>query len=278
MTTIDDLMNGNHEGFIYNKVGFMDIDFDDKEISIDKIKTDGYEIGVNHRPLRTPHVNKIASNFIGDTIHIKAVFDSRDGCYHIIQGQHVFTALKSISYPPAYIICGIIKNKTTGIQLDACKKEDREICFQYSYRVTDGQEKNCISDKICMVTELSDKYKESGNTKGVIDYVYEHQYGFQKLSLSTLKLYSMYGHALKKHNLLIYAQKEHWDEKMIKARIEEYKLKKKDYQNITLRLDKDTAMRFIENGLLDNTFWKEALSYNKKLSKQKILDSYEEYA
>lgn len=274
MTTIEELID---KGFCYNSTGYMDIAFDEKTISIDKIKNDGYDIGVNHRPIRDPHVNKIKSTFIGDHITIKAVFDSRDGCYHIIQGQHVFTASIQLMSNKGDILCGIIKNKLNGVYLDAGNKEDRDICFEYSYRMTEGQERNCMADKICMVVELSDKYKEeSGYTHGVVDYVCNHQYGFQKLSEGTIKQYLSYGNALKKHNLLIYAQKERWDEKMIKSRIEEYKLKKKTYKTINLKLDEETARRFIDSGLAENTLWKDVFSRKKKISKQKILDLDEE--
>ncbi len=43
--------------------------------------------------IRKAHVNKIKSNLSGDMASIKVVFDSTDQRYHIIQGQHVFTAL-----------------------------------------------------------------------------------------------------------------------------------------------------------------------------------------
>lgn len=84
------------EPFEYNKIGSLDIAFDEQIIHIDQIKADGYEIGVNHRPIRTAHVNKIKSNFSGDMVSLKVVFDHRYGFYHIVQGQHIFTAFREL--------------------------------------------------------------------------------------------------------------------------------------------------------------------------------------
>jgi hypothetical protein len=251
MTTIEEELDKFESGdsFVYNFTNTLDVTFDEQLIFIDRIKTDGYEIGVNHRPVRTPHVNKIKSTFIGDSIAVKVVFDSRDEFYHIIQGQHLFTAYMQMqSEQVDSIKCEVIKCKSSDIQLDACLPDDRRVCYQYSFRVTDGQERNQLADKISMVVELSDTFKETtGKTQGVNEYIYDNQYGYRKLSIGSIKQYLMFGTALKTHNQLITAQSEQWNTDKIKSVVEGYRMVKKKYTTITFRVESQIAMKFHEN-------------------------------
>ncbi len=241
----------------------MDIGFDGKMIPIYQIRADGYEIGVNHRPIRLAHVNKIKSNFSGDLVPIKVVFDRRDGFYHIVQGQHVFTAFKEQMNDVEIdsIKCDIIKRKSTGVQLDASKPEDCDLCFEYSFRVTEGQEKNCISDKIVMVMELSKRYeRETGKVHGIVDYIYDHQYGYQRLSKETIKLYKNYGESLKTLGLLKQAQRERWVTAVIDSKIKSYKLRAKRMKEIKIKLPDGIADEFRNLGLTDAEFWVKAIN------------------
>lgn len=256
------------EPFEYNQTGSINIAFDEKLIPIDQIKADGYELGANHRPIRTAHVNKIKSTFSGDLITIKVVFDSRDSYYHIIQGQHVFTALTQLINegkiePKDTIKCDVIKRKSTNIQLDASKFEDRSQCFEYSFRVTEGQEKNCISDTINMVIELSERYeRETGKIHGIIDYIFQNQYGYQKLSKETIKLYKNYGESLRRLGLLEQAQRERWVINVIDSVIKSYKLRSKRMKEIKIKLPDMIANELIKKGLANSDLWIEAYEKN----------------
>ncbi len=106
----------------YNDSPVMDINFDEKTIPINQIKTDGYEIGVNHRPLTKAHIRRIKSNFSGNMDSPKVVFDSGNQCYHIVQHQHVFTAFIELMNEGKIersdtIKCEIIKYRTYAFAL-----------------------------------------------------------------------------------------------------------------------------------------------------------------
>jgi len=63
----------------------------------------------------------------------------------------------------------------SGRNLDGNIIEDKETAYMYSFRMNDGQERNCISDVVGMIMVLSDKYiRETGKRKGVIGYIIEN--------------------------------------------------------------------------------------------------------
>lgn len=157
--------------------------------------------------------------------------------------------------------------------LDANLPDDRRICFEYSFRVTDSQERNCISDTIAMVLELEDRYQlDTGKVKGVTDYIYEKQYGHKRYSREYLKKLKHLGNELKKNGLLEKAQQERWIENRIEAEIEKYDLLPgKKSRVLRVRVSKQV---YDELKFHDSEYWE---SFGKVLREERIRFVKEHY-
>lgn len=244
--------------FEYNVPSELDIIFEEMLIPLENIKTDGYEREIEHRPVRQPHVNKLKASYTGDYIKPKVVYSSEDEYYHVVQGQHLIEAIRQLINEQKIksmieMKCDVIKRKSTNMIMDEQNFDDKKLCFQYSYRVTDSQERNCISDTIWMIIQLADEYEEkTGKTHGVIEYIYENQYGYRKLTESTIKIYKGYGNRLKELNLMEKAQKERWGEPIIKAEIEKYKLSSSDMKELKIKLPQWAYDELIKKGFDDS--------------------------
>jgi len=264
MTTIDELSNEYEDGkiFIYNQNKPMDICFDPLDIPTNKLRADGYSIGVNHRPIREGHVKRLVSVCIGDEENIRVVFDSRDHLYHIIDGQHIFTAYKQ-SNQLNNISCEVAKYKNTGIMLDASNENDRAACREYGFRRNVAQEKCCFADKIYMVMDLRSKYiRDTGKIHGSIDYIFKNQYGYDKMSETTIKKYVSYGEFLIKNNLMETAQKEKWVKERIESESKKYKMADNEYERISYRVNKKRGKIWKDKGFYKNEFMREILDSN----------------
>lgn len=269
----NEIITKNQSGFKYNTLKDLDIGFKEINIPIVKITTDGYKRGVNHRPIRQPHVNKIKASFTGDIEKPKVVYSSLDECYHILQRQHLIEAVKQLINegriaPIDVIRCDLIIRKSTGQQLDESKPEDRSLCFEYSYRVTDSQERNCSADTIRMVLELADRYKrETGKTRGVLNYIHEHQYGYKILDKGYIGTLKSYGDRLRENNLMEVALKEKWVEAQIKAVLDNYKLRSGNMKDLKINLP-EWAYNKLKK--YDDKFWLELAHVDKDLVKKCI--------
>ena len=246
----------------YNVMPLMDIKWVERLIPLDKINTDGNLVGINSRPLRNAHTNKIKANYTGDTPIPKVMWHSGDDFYYVVEGQHVFEAwLEHIKEgninieKPCDIKC-LVMQDASGRNLDGNIIEDKETAYMYSFRMNDGQERNCISDVVGMIMVLSDKYiRETGKRKGVIGYIIKNQCSHKILTEDTIKKYHSLGEKLKRHDLLEKAQLERWTMIQIEAEINHFTLEKPNKKKVSLNLYKKDADKFKELKFDDCEFW-----------------------
>ncbi len=134
----------------------LDLDFMEMSVPLNEIKSDGYDIGVNHRPIIRSKVNEMKRGFTGLDKKPVVVYSCNDGCYHIVEHQNFVEAVNELIKemeiePIEEILCNIIARKSTCTVLDAKVPDDRFLCFQYAYTIDDFEEKNCTADAILMI-------------------------------------------------------------------------------------------------------------------------------
>ncbi|MCX9084073.1 MAG: hypothetical protein OIN87_04640 [Candidatus Methanoperedens sp.] len=267
----------DRSGFLgYNSLDGMNIQWQEKNISLKEINSDGSIRGINSRPIRDGHINKLKANYTGDTPNPKVMWHSIDEFYYIIDGQHMFNAwLSNINEGkidrPESIRCSVIQD-LSGRTMDGNIDEDRDTAYMYSFRMNDGTERNCISDIIGMVMVLADKYiRENKKVKGIIEYITEKQASNKKLSKETIYKYHSIGKKLKALNLLEEAQLKRLTMIEIEALIARYKLVD-DKKKVSMRLYIPDADKFKEQKFDDFKFWQKLL--REDITPKMILEKF----
>jgi len=259
---------------IYNEIKPMNIDFEEREVPITQIRTDGYRIGVNNRPLRKPHLHKISANHTGRIPHPTVVYHKSEGTYYIVDGNHNYSSyiekMMGGELPTIQsIFCSILKYND-GSLLEASKPKDASLCFEMSYRQNGGQERNCVPDTIAMIMEISRRFKkESHKVHGIIDYIFNNLPDCKVISKETIKRYLTYGRFLEGNDLLETAQKERWSKELIDSTMNDYKLEKK-YDKFTIKVLCKYSERFKEGGFRNPILWSKIL--NTEINMTELVD------
>ncbi len=114
-----------------------DIEFMEMQISMEEIKTDGYQKKLTQRPIKQAIVDDLKRSYTGISKEIPiVVFSTEDGLYHVIKCQHYVEALNQLINegkiePLKEITCNIISRISTCEVLDANVTQDRLICNEY---------------------------------------------------------------------------------------------------------------------------------------------------
>ena len=266
--------NKKENSFKYNIPQCLDIDFSEIiEFPLKDIESDGYLLDnkVNHRPIRKAHVNKIKAAYSESEIPtIYVCFSGKDNKAHAVQHQHLLVAVQELvkyrkipSIENIYI--RIAKRKSNGELLDSDNVDDARICFKYSYLMTDPTEKNCISDTIAMILQLEKEYiYKTGKKHGATEYIYEKQYGYQKLEYGTINNYKSLGKKLNELDLLEKAQIKRWDKKMIIAMTQNYELGKQNIKMLEIPLTEWAYNEACRRGFDKSKFWHAFLANKDK--------------
>lgn len=208
----------------------LDLDFMEMSVPLKEIKPDGYEIGVNHRPIIRSKVNEMKRGFTGLNKKPVVVYSCDDGCYHVVEHQNFVQAVNELIKereiePTEEILCDIITRKSICNVLDAKNPDDRFLSFQYAYSIDDFEGKNCTADAIFMILYLSDAHKnKTDRNEGNIDYIYEHQFGYKNYSKNYIQKLMIYGLKLRELNLMQNAQEEQWTEFELDQELDDYQL------------------------------------------------------
>lgn len=177
------------------------------KIPIKKIDNDvdfldiGVMINIDHRPLRTHHVNKIKRNFNGVINPITVMQHTKKGKYLIVDHQHLFKAVTELmeegKIPKLKKIPCLVLCDADGNRLYTEYEEHRKLANQISFCSNDGQERTCVGDTIYQICMMVNNYREENNKhQGAYEYVQENGYFSQAYSKETIKKYYSVGKSI----------------------------------------------------------------------------------
>lgn len=169
-----------------------------KNIRMKNIVMDKFEVGIHnidHRPVRESHVKKIISSYNGVDVPIIVAYSSKDGKYHVVDGQHRLVAVqrmikngqkeKMLRYP-----CLVLLRKYNGEIIDIANCDDANLVHKVSFSANEGSERTCVIDTIYRVWQIGQQYLfETKRKQGMYDYIIENLHSSRKYSQNTLEIY-----------------------------------------------------------------------------------------
>lgn len=210
----------------FNKCVIKDIVVKDVLLDWDVIKTNGYDKGVNNRPVRPAHVSKLVASPQDKSFDTKPIvmYDSTDNTYAILDGQHSHSALEELidknerSQPESFI-CSVAYRKSNQKLMDVTDKADAAIAIKHGYGRNSGNEGVAYCDAMYIVQIEMKRIKEEldiGETptipelKNMYIELEKVEFGYRKYSTSSLKDFYNLGNKLVKAGVLKEAQVNRW--------------------------------------------------------------------
>jgi hypothetical protein len=221
----------NNKSSRYHKSKIKDIKAIRMNIPWDKITCNGYDKGVNNRPIRDGHVSRMVASPEDESFKhpIVVIYDDKTDTYPIVDGQHQYLNISELvedglrKKPESYE-CEVVHRRSTGEMMLAKNKNDALIALKHGYSRNSGSDLPAFCDILNLLYIegqyiLSEMSAQSSPSQQQLKAMYAElsktEFGYRKFSHKTIRTYYNYGIVLTEAGFMKDAQQFKWTQKEV---------------------------------------------------------------